>query len=390
MQLRTLGVVQQAVLAAVAVVAVTVWWCAHLDVVPGLLLLLLSVVLFWLLGTARVGAAVGLPLVTLIVALLVAATGGDESVYVDLFLVVIIAAALVAERLRGLLGAVAVAGLGAATPALYGDVARVFVVDTVADLLVWIAVGLVTWRVARTSAEHERARTALLERYTTVAEDERDRLADDLHDEAIQLLAAAQLRLGADTAERSAETTAAHGLLADGLQSLRRLMLELKCPDVANGSLEAMVGDYAERLLGPSDVAVRVDVTLPPDLDRDVATGAYRIIVQALSNVVRHADATTVEVVAQVEDGQLVVRVRDDGRGLPAEVVQRPGHIGLRSMRDRAEVLGGHAEVRRLPASEGGGTQVSFALPLRLHAATIRRTASVSPPSRSRGSRPRP
>lgn len=367
-QQRWAEVMRQALLASAGVVLLTAWWVSDAFVVEVMALVPVAAGIGWLLGVERLHQLwwrVGLVVIGALVAMLVAATGGSDSVYQDLFLVVIISAALVTEDPRGLLGGVAVAAVGAAAPALYEDVGRVFVADTVADLLVWAAAGAVTWRIERGRARQERDRVALLQRFVTVAEDERDALADDLHDEAIQLLAAARLRLRtAPTSAGGPELQAADDLLGDGLQSLRRLMLELKSPDVSTGSLEELLRAYAERLLEPSGIALDLRVALPADLHGEVVTAAYRIIVEALSNAARHSGASTVEVVAMVDDGALVGRVRDDGRGLAAERRPRPGHIGLRAMRDRAEVLGGSTQLRSRPGADGG-TEVSFTLPLR-------------------------
>ncbi len=91
-----------------------------------------------------------------------------------------------------------------------------------------------------------------------------------------------------------------------------------------------------------------------------VAAHAYRIGREALTNAVRHAEAHHAEVVLSVGDGRLHLVVADDGRGLPDRV--RPGANGLRSMRNRAQALGGELRITR---GEGGrGTVVAFHAPL--------------------------
>jgi signal transduction histidine kinase len=103
-------------------------------------------------------------------------------------------------------------------------------------------------------------------------------------------------------------------------------------------------------------IAVDVPAALPP-LPAAVEVAAYRIVQEALTNVVRHADAGRACVLLAVETEALTVEVVDDGRGLPAEVV---AGVGLSSMRERAEEMGGTCRVQ---AGTAGGTRVLAVLP---------------------------
>lgn len=210
-------------------------------------------------------------------------------------------------------------------------------------------------------ARLEEERANLQERTLLIAEEERQRLAEDLHDEAIQLLAAADIRtqrLASSHPDVDLENV--QRLIREGVGTLRRHILELRSPDVTASSFEALVRAYVDRLLPEDGPDVNLSVDLPDDLDGPAVAGAYRIVLEAVSNTVKHARADLVTVDVHVDGGHIVGEVVDDGIGLPAAVETGPGHLGLRAMRDRADVLGGEVSVR--PGTVG--TEVRFSLPL--------------------------
>jgi signal transduction histidine kinase len=103
---------------------------------------------------------------------------------------------------------------------------------------------------------------------------------------------------------------------------------------------------------------VYIDAAVPVDpLSAAVEVAAYRIAVEALTNVVRHAQASSCTVKV-IRDGDLIIEVSDDGRGLPPEMSRG---VGLHSMHERAEELGGSCTIAARP---GGGTLVAVRLPL--------------------------
>jgi two-component system sensor histidine kinase UhpB len=95
--------------------------------------------------------------------------------------------------------------------------------------------------------------------------------------------------------------------------------------------------------------------------ERDVATAAFRILQEALTNVQRHAHASRVEVLLRQEAGELVLRIADDGCGIHAEKRDSLLSIGLAGMRERALLLGGRCDIRSQP---GAGTTIDVRLPL--------------------------
>jgi signal transduction histidine kinase len=99
----------------------------------------------------------------------------------------------------------------------------------------------------------------------------------------------------------------------------------------------------------------------PELLTTDGRVALYRIAQEAIANVVKHASATRVDVTVGEEDGGCLIRISDDGAGLGRAVERRSGHLGLPSIRERAELLGGWL---RVEAGERAGTVVSAWVPL--------------------------
>jgi signal transduction histidine kinase len=199
-------------------------------------------------------------------------------------------------------------------------------------------------------------------------EQERRRLRADLHDGLGPELAGVVFGLGAARNRLHADPGSVDALLAQLQAQVRgtvkqvRTLVDGLVPSVEQLGLSGAIRDGARRLAASTPVAVTVDVPddLPP-LPAAVEVAAYRITMEALTNVVRHADATSCTVRLRAADGVGVgVEVVDDGVGLPATLV--PG-VGLSSMRQRAEEIGGTWTIE--PADHGRGTRVSARLPVR-------------------------
>ncbi len=251
---------------------------------------------------------------------------------------------------------------------LYGDKPRVF--DQAArDLLEGLAdnvsFALDGFERARRLAEVSAQRQRLLRRLVTAEEVERHRLAADIHDDSVQALAAAELRLSSiEAAARTAapdlapRIVAVREALATAMGSLRGLMFDLE-PAGADDTLVVALREVAGQVFVDSRVHWEVRVAERP-MERVRRVQALRIAKEALINVRKHADATVVEVEAQRDGVGMQFRVRDNGGGLGEEHGARPGHRGLQTMRERAELSGGW--FRSGPAP-GGGTEVAWWLP---------------------------
>lgn len=200
------------------------------------------------------------------------------------------------------------------------------------------------------------------ERLVATREEERRRLRRDLHDGLGPSLASLTFKLDTARSLMASDPARADALLsstADQLQTtvadIRRLVYNLRPPALDQLGLAAALAESAGQIGG---VAVTVE-TLPdlPPLPAAVEVAAYRIAQEALTNVVRHAQAQNCWLRLRLDGDWLALEVRDDGRGLPADM--RHG-VGLQAMQERAAELGGVCTVESGPA----GTVVSARLPL--------------------------
>lgn len=200
------------------------------------------------------------------------------------------------------------------------------------------------------------------ERIVAAREEERARLHRDLHDGLGPTLASLYQRIDAARVLVARDPDAAHAVLDQAgqqvkatVEDVRRLVYALRPPVLAELGLAAAVEEACEGLAPWASVEVAEDV---PTLPAGVEVAAYRIAVEAVTNVVRHSGAESCAVQIFSEEGELVVSVRDDGVGIPPGA--RSG-AGLRSMRERAEELVGTFDVG--PA-EPHGTVVVARLPI--------------------------
>jgi PAS domain S-box-containing protein len=232
------------------------------------------------------------------------------------------------------------------------------------------------WREAQRSlAESREQLRALAARIQGVREEEKARIARDLHDELGQLVTG--LKMDLRWIERRigelAESDAAHALLdravaASELADQTVASVQRLAADLRPGALDRLGLGAALRQEGRAFEArtgvrceVELDEGLPP-LSDDLATALYRIAQEAMTNVARHAAARRVRVQLGRADGAAVrLRVEDDGRGIAPRDATRPDALGLLGMRERANAL--HGAVR-IAAAPGGGTVVTAELPL--------------------------
>jgi two-component system NarL family sensor kinase len=138
---------------------------------------------------------------------------------------------------------------------------------------------------------------------------------------------------------------------------VRRIVYDLRPPVLDQLGLVAAIKQHAERAGGEG---LQIEVIAPealPVLDAAVEVAAYRIVLEAITNVVHHGGANHCEINLRV-DGELVLEIIDNGCGIPPNV--RPG-VGLRSMRERAAEVGGSFAAAKMAA---GGTSVRVSLPL--------------------------
>jgi len=213
--------------------------------------------------------------------------------------------------------------------------------------------------------EEERRRSGALA--MRAQEEERRRLARDLHDEVNQALTAILLRLQALSQdappERVEEVAELKRLVNQAMEELLTLARQLRPTALDDHGLVPALQAQLRHFGSRTGVEVRLRTHGDPNaLPGDVQTALYRITQEALANAGRHAGATVVEVDLKAEDGQVDLRVSDDGEGFDPGAPARGGEesagagLGLGGMAERARLVGGDLDVRSAP---GGGTTVT-------------------------------
>lgn len=225
---------------------------------------------------------------------------------------------------------------------------------------------------ARRLKRGQRQRERLLQHAIDSSEQERRRVAGDLHDGVVQdltgvslqLSAAGMRREGVAHTELDVVTADAAHRLRDSIRSLRALLVDIYPPNLYDEGLDVVLSDLATRLSNRG-IDIHVDVVLPESLPREVTGLLYRGAQEALRNVLAHAEASEVTVTARADDDMAMLVVRDDGRGFaPDSIADRPreGHVGLRVLADLAAEAGG---TLRVESSPGLGTRVRLGVPIR-------------------------
>jgi signal transduction histidine kinase len=217
-------------------------------------------------------------------------------------------------------------------------------------------------------ATNERLRR-LSRRVLEVQESERAAIARELHDGIGQVLTAIKLDAGR-LAQRASGTDAERlaGIVeavAAALEQARSIARALRPPQLDQVGLCGALRDLTERMAESAGLDARFLADDPRGApDPAVATAAYRVAQEALTNVARHAAALSVTVELRRDDGELRIAVSDDGEGFDVEVAERQGGatgIGLLGMRERAALAGGWLSLRSAP---GQGTRVEAGFPL--------------------------
>ena len=224
-------------------------------------------------------------------------------------------------------------------------------------------------RLAAETALRELAdqRQALLTRLVGAQDEERARIAADVHDDPVQALASVDLRLGLlrrRLGEHAPELLAVLEPLqisvAGATDRLRALLFNLEPPDMQLG-LTGALSRAAEEIFEPTETRWTIDGDDEPDVPDATRAIAYLISKEALNNALKHASAREVTVTIGARDGGVEVTIADDGVGLGhARLEASPGHRGVFNMQDRAAVAGGRCTIHD---RERGGTVVTVWLP---------------------------
>ncbi len=203
-------------------------------------------------------------------------------------------------------------------------------------------------------------------RLITTLEEERRRLRRDLHDGLGSALTSVTFQLDAASNLLERDPQAVKTLLRElkdqmqgSIADIRRLVYNLRPPILDEwGLVPAVREQVAQYQLNQVQVIVAAPEALPP-LSAALEVAAYRIALEALSNVIRHAQATTCTIRFDLENEALIIEVLDDGKGLPGDL---HAGVGINAMRERAAELGGTFRIER--HAGWGGTRVVASLPL--------------------------
>ena len=209
------------------------------------------------------------------------------------------------------------------------------------------------------------ARQLLLKNVSTAVDKARRRFAEELHDDALQKLTAAELQLQR-VRDPSADSTSlldeAQDLLVKTEEALRRLLFEVRPPTLeVPGGFEETVRERVAMLRSLTGAEVEADLDLPEDLSYDFRSMLFRQLTEAVANIEKHAAATRVRISLNVHDGGVLGVVEDNGRGFVVSERERlPGHLGLLALNERALLAGGW---NRTQSEPGLGTTIEFWLP---------------------------
>jgi signal transduction histidine kinase len=218
-------------------------------------------------------------------------------------------------------------------------------------------------------AERTRELTALSTHLQGVSEQEKSALSRELHDELGGLLVAARMDLSwlqqrLPTSDPSIEQRfrRIHESLSAGVDLKRRVVEELRPTLLDNmGLFTALRWQFKETC---RRAGLQCTETIPdsePKFNPDAAIGVFRIAQEALTNILKHAEAKSADLVIVMEGDTFLLRVSDDGKGIPPQRLQTNTSHGLASMRHRITALGGSWEVR---SPSAGGTVVIALIPL--------------------------
>ena len=216
---------------------------------------------------------------------------------------------------------------------------------------------------------HSATLRALTERIEKMREQERARIARELHDELGQLLTGIKLDFSA-TMRRLRELKApgdvvdrvqsAVGQIDIGIAMVRRIATDLRPAQLDHHDLGGAIEHEARRVAARTGLPIRVTTRLSAPVETERATVAFRIFQEALTNAVRHARPTTVQARVSTRNTTLQLCVRDNGIGIPHTTLEWPQSLGLLGMHERARSVGG---ALRVASRSGRGTTILLTLP---------------------------
>jgi signal transduction histidine kinase len=216
---------------------------------------------------------------------------------------------------------------------------------------------------------------ALANRVLVARETEAARISRELHDEMGQVLTSLKIDLSRlkshcplSEQERPCATAlkesvgAMNEQIAGAVEFVRRISSELRPGVLDKLGLTAALEWLAHEIEGHSDLVIQVEADdADPTLDEHISVTLFRIVQEALTNVVRHAQARIVEIHLATTAEGIMLEIRDDGEGIPMDSINSSESLGIISMRERAMLINGRLSIRGV---SGQGTTVSVTVPL--------------------------
>jgi NarL family two-component system sensor histidine kinase LiaS len=207
--------------------------------------------------------------------------------------------------------------------------------------------------------------TLLRSRQEMAVSEERNRLARDLHDSAKQMALAASFQLGTALTlfNRDPQTAKKHLVEADALvdsvrNELTNLVHELRPQPVDGEDFTETLKDYVVDWSHRNGIELNIDIQGNEELSIETREALFRIAQEALANIARHSSASFAEVSLETETDMVKMVIKDDGHGFDKSL--QHGGLGLHSMRERTEVIGGSFSIESSPEQ---GTKIVVTLP---------------------------
>jgi signal transduction histidine kinase len=262
------------------------------------------------------------------------------------------------------------AGLGAATAAVYGEIGP-FVASFLIPLL-FARLSILGARGQQELSEKVRKQQQALleatERVFQEREHERHRIAEEIHDTSLQMLAAAAYGCGnatdlidAGQLDRAREAVDSARTAVDGaMKALRESLVDLRRSTVEKGGLLETIKQYAEQVSLLWGTEVHIEGTISHEPPIPVALAAFQILQEGLVNALKHTHSGSITVRIGDADGMVHIVVEDQGPGFDPGIEVGAEHVGMRLMMERAARVGGRIELNTAP---GSGTRLEAILP---------------------------
>ncbi|MDM7998995.1 MAG: GAF domain-containing protein [Dehalococcoidia bacterium] len=235
------------------------------------------------------------------------------------------------------------------------------------------AIAIENARLFEELAAKQAALEQLLGELLRAQEEERQRISTEIHDSVAQLMVSASYHTQSSSAllaqskfDRAREEAEfATKIIGKCVKELRGIVTELYPPALSELGLLGALQENVEYFRRETGVACRiVSTTLPEQLSPVQEMVIYRVVQEALNNVLKHAQATEAQISLDTNDGEITVEISDNGKGFDAAGAGRTkpqyGRVGLLNMRSRAQMLGGNLNIEARP---GGGTKVILTIP---------------------------